>query len=46
MKGIRFAKKKIETDVLCVGGGVEGLMAAIGAAECSCKVLVANPYGL
>lgn len=40
MKGIRFKKKRIETDVLCVGGGIAGLMAAIRAAECSCKVLV------
>lgn len=42
MKGIRFKKQKIETDVLCVGGGIAGLMAAIRAAECSCKVLVAE----
>lgn len=40
MEGIRFKKKRIETDVLCVGGGIAGLMAAIRAAESNCKVLV------
>ena len=32
----------IETDVLCVGGGIAGLMAAIRAAELGAKVVVAE----
>jgi len=34
--------KTIETDVLCVGGGIAGLMAAIRAAECGAKVIVVD----
>ena len=30
----------IKTDVLCVGGGIAGLMAAIRAAELGAKVVV------
>jgi len=40
MKGVRFKKKEIETDVLCIGGGIAGLMAAIRASEYGCKVIV------
>lgn len=40
MKGVRFKKKEIETDVLCIGGGIAGLMATIRASECGCKVIV------
>jgi succinate dehydrogenase/fumarate reductase flavoprotein subunit len=32
----------IETDVLCIGGGVAGLMAAIRAAESGANVVVAE----
>jgi succinate dehydrogenase/fumarate reductase flavoprotein subunit len=42
MKGMVFKEKRIETDVLCVGGGIAGLMAAIRAAECGSRVLVAE----
>jgi succinate dehydrogenase/fumarate reductase flavoprotein subunit len=34
--------KKIDTDVLIVGGGIAGLMAAIAAAEQKVDVLVAE----
>ena len=42
MKGIVLKEKKIETDVLCIGGGIAGLMAAIRASECGSRVLVAE----
>ena len=32
----------IQTDVLCVGGGIAGLMAAIRASESGAKVVVAD----
>lgn len=35
-------RKTIESDVLCIGGGIAGLMAAIRAAECGSKVLIAE----
>jgi len=35
-------KEIIETDVLCVGGGIAGLMAAIRASEAGAKVTVAE----
>lgn len=35
-------QKILETDVLCVGGGIAGLMAAIRAAERGAKVVVAE----
>jgi len=38
MKGIGLKAKRIETDVLCIGGGIAGLMAAIRAAECGSRV--------
>ena len=34
--------ERIEADVLCVGGGIAGLMAAIRAAELGAKVIVAE----
>jgi len=37
---MRLKNKKIETDVLCIGGGIAGLMAAIRASECGSRVLV------
>ncbi len=40
MKGIGLKAKRIETDVLCIGGGIAGLMAAVRAAECGSRVLV------
>ena len=33
-------EEMVETDVLCVGGGIAGLMAAIRASECGVKVTV------
>jgi succinate dehydrogenase/fumarate reductase flavoprotein subunit len=37
-----YRKKRIDTDVLCIGGGIAGLMAAIRAAECKARVLIAE----
>jgi len=34
--------KKVETEVLCVGGGIAALMGAIRAAECGARVVVAD----
>jgi succinate dehydrogenase/fumarate reductase flavoprotein subunit len=34
--------EKIQTDVLCVGGGIAGLMAAIRASELGAKVVIAE----
>jgi succinate dehydrogenase/fumarate reductase flavoprotein subunit len=42
MKGVLLKKKEIETDVLCIGGGIAGLMAAIRASEVGSRVLVAE----
>jgi len=42
MKKIVPKKKHIETEVLCIGGGIAGLMAGIRAAECGRKVLIAE----
>jgi succinate dehydrogenase/fumarate reductase flavoprotein subunit len=42
MKPLALKKNKIETDVLCIGGGIAGLMAAIRASECGSRVLVAE----
>jgi succinate dehydrogenase/fumarate reductase flavoprotein subunit len=36
------AKDVIQTDVLCIGGGIAGLMAAIRASELGAKVVVAE----
>ena len=30
----------VETDVLCIGGGIAGLMAAIRASECGAKTII------
>ena len=35
-------EEMVETDVLCIGGGIAGLMAAIRASECGAKVVVAE----
>jgi len=35
-------ERRIETDMLCIGGGVVGLMAAIRASECGSRVLEAE----
>ena len=37
-----LAKDVIEADVLCIGGGIAGLMAAIRASELGAKVVVAE----
>lgn len=42
MGGMVLKEKRIETDVLCIGGGIAGLMAAIRASECGSRVLVAE----
>ncbi|MBW2304327.1 MAG: FAD-binding protein, partial [Deltaproteobacteria bacterium] len=34
--------ERVETDVLCVGGGIAGLMGAIRAAELGARVVVAE----
>ena len=38
----RLKETRIETDVLCIGGGIAGLMAAIRAAETGCRVVIAE----
>ena len=38
----RLKETHIETDVLCIGGGIAGLMAAIHAAESGSRVLIAE----
>ena len=38
----RLKQTHIETDVLCVGGGIAGLMAAIRAAETGSRVVIAE----
>lgn len=38
----RLTEEFVETDVLCVGGGIAGLMAAIRAREMGAKVVVAE----
>ena len=35
-------EQRVECDVLCVGGGIAGLMAAIRAAELGAEVIVAE----
>ena len=40
MARVFLKRREAETDVLCIGGGIAGLMAAIRAAECGSKVLV------
>lgn len=42
MKKITFKREILHTDVLCIGGGIAGLMAAIRAAECGAQVVVAE----
>jgi succinate dehydrogenase/fumarate reductase flavoprotein subunit len=42
MKRTALKRKRIETDVLCVGGGIAGLMAAIRASECGSRVVIAE----
>jgi succinate dehydrogenase/fumarate reductase flavoprotein subunit len=37
-----FGEKLVETDVLCIGGGIAGLMAAIRASELGARVVVAE----
>ncbi len=42
MQNNGLTEKWIEADVLCIGGGIAGLMAAIRAAECGCTVVIAE----
>ena len=42
MKGSTVNEKTVQTDVLCVGGGIAGLMAAIRARESGAKVVLAD----
>ncbi|RJR42536.1 MAG: FAD-binding protein [Desulfobacteraceae bacterium] len=42
MSKTALSRKVFSTDVLCVGGGIAGLMAAIRAAECGSKVIIAE----
>ncbi len=39
---MNMKKEVVETDVLCVGGGIAGLMAAIRASEVGAKVIIAE----
>ena len=40
MREVSVREKVIESDILCVGGGIAGLMAAIRASELGAKVAV------
>jgi succinate dehydrogenase/fumarate reductase flavoprotein subunit len=42
LETLTFPVETIETDVLCVGGGIAGLMAAIRASDCGAHVVVAD----
>jgi len=42
MARIAFAEEIVEGDVLCIGGGIAGLMAAIRASESGAKVIVVD----
>ena len=42
MRSVEFKERFIETDVLCIGGGIAGLMGAIRAAEGGAKVIIAE----
>jgi len=42
IQGVSMREKVLESDVLCVGGGIAGLMAAIRASESGAKVVVAE----
>ena len=42
MAKVAMKQRVVETDVLCIGGGIAGLMAAKRAAEMGAKVLVAE----
>ena len=42
MSRVSLKERVVETDVLCVGGGIAGLMAAIRAAEKGARVIVAE----
>lgn len=42
MSKVLWKEEVLKTDVLCVGGGIAGLMAAISARESGAKVIVAE----
>ena len=42
MPPILFSEKQVESDLLCIGGGIAGLMAAIRAAERGSSVVIAE----
>ena len=42
MASVTLKERSVETDVLCIGGGIAGLMAAIRAAETGARVVVAE----
>ena len=42
MEKVALRQKRVEADVLCVGGGIAGLMAAIRASELGAKVVVVD----
>jgi succinate dehydrogenase/fumarate reductase flavoprotein subunit len=42
MTRVTMKERSVEADVLCIGGGIAGLMAAIRAAELGAKVIVAD----
>ncbi len=46
MGKVELKERHIETDVLCIGGGIAGLMGAIRAAEGGARVLVAEKSNL
>ncbi|MBW1801927.1 MAG: FAD-binding protein, partial [Deltaproteobacteria bacterium] len=42
MTTVSMKERTVEADVLCIGGGIAGMMAAIRAAELGAKVIVAE----
>jgi succinate dehydrogenase/fumarate reductase flavoprotein subunit len=46
MANVKPVEELVEADVLCIGGGIAGLMAAIKAGELGAKVVVAEKGAL
>jgi succinate dehydrogenase/fumarate reductase flavoprotein subunit len=42
MASITLKERSVEADVLCIGGGIAGMMAAIRAAELGAKTIIAE----
>ena len=42
MAKVNLKERSVEADVLCIGGGIAGMMAAIRAAELGAKTIIAE----